>query len=113
MTRIVWMVCALAVLVAANVFAAPKAKAHAAKGISATAITEASPAPKTPASDRVVAVVNDQVLTLSQLQARTELNIRQAGIKAPSADQRNAMTKRTLGMLIDEELQRQYAEGNN
>lgn len=59
--------------------------------------------------DRVVAVVNDQVITKSQLDSRVELNIRQAGITKPTADQKLAVVKRTLSMLIDEELQRQYA----
>lgn len=58
----------------------------------------------------MVAVVNDQVITKSQLDDRVELNIRQAGIKKPTPDQKQAVTKRTLSMLIDEELQRQYAE---
>lgn len=62
------------------------------------------------ASDRVVAVVNDQVITLAQLEARTSLNIRQMGLATqPTREQRNALEKRTLAMMIDEELQKQFA----
>lgn len=62
-------------------------------------------------NDRVVAVVNDQVITKSQLDKRVELTLRQAGLKTPTVDQKTAVVKRTLSMLIDEELQRQYAAG--
>lgn len=62
------------------------------------------------ANDRVVAVVNDQIITLGQLEARTMLNMRQAGMNNANADQRMAMRKRTLAGLIDEELQKQYAQ---
>ncbi|MBI1309406.1 MAG: hypothetical protein GC129_06135 [Proteobacteria bacterium] len=59
--------------------------------------------------DRVVAVVNDQIITLSQLQARTALTLRENGLAQPTAEQRDVVAKRTLAGLIDEELQRQYA----
>jgi len=62
------------------------------------------------AADRIVAVVNDQVITLSQLQARTRLNLRQVGLANATAQQQEAVSKRSLSNLIDEELQRQYAE---
>lgn len=62
------------------------------------------------AADRIVAVVNDQVITLSQLQSRAALNLRQVGIANPSAQQRDAVTKRSLSNLVDEELQRQFAK---
>ena len=65
------------------------------------------------AADRIVAVVNDQVITLNQLQNRAELNVRQVGIAAPTPQQRDAITKRSLSNLIDEELQRQYAKQAN
>lgn len=61
------------------------------------------------AADRIVAVVNDQVITLTQLEERTSLNLRQLGMTSPNAQQRAAVSKRTLSGLIDEELQRQYA----
>lgn len=61
------------------------------------------------ANDRIVAVVNDQVITLNQLNARTALNMRQLGMANPNEQQHAAVTKRTLSGLIDEELQRQYA----
>jgi peptidyl-prolyl cis-trans isomerase SurA len=61
------------------------------------------------AADRIVAVVNDQVITSSQLDERIQLNLRQLDLNAPNAGQRAAVAKRTLAELIDEELQRQYA----
>ncbi len=64
----------------------------------------------THAADRIAAVVNDQVITYSQLQSRAELNLRQVGIVNPTQQQRDAVTKRSLSNLIDEELQRQYAK---
>lgn len=66
--------------------------------------------PQSHAADRIVAVVNDQVITLSQLQSRAELNLRQVGIANPTSQQRDAVTKRSLSNMIDEELQRQYAQ---
>lgn len=71
----------------------------------------AAPAPKPAnASDRVVAVVNDQVITSSQLNARVLLNLRQAGLALPTPEQKAAVAKRTLSLMIDEELQRQFAD---
>lgn len=64
-------------------------------------------------SDRIVAVVNDQVITLSQLTARAALNSRQLGMANSTDVQQNAVIKRTLSGMIDEELQRQYADSNN
>lgn len=64
------------------------------------------------ASDRIVAVVNDQVITLSQLTARAALNTRQLGMAKADEAQQNAVIKRTLSGMIDEELQRQYASGH-
>ena len=64
------------------------------------------------AADRIVAVVNDQIITLSQLQARTNLNLRQLDLTKPTPAQREGVTKRTLASMIDEELQRQYAQSN-
>jgi peptidyl-prolyl cis-trans isomerase SurA len=64
------------------------------------------------AADRIVAVVNDQVITLTQLQARTNLNLRQLDLANPTPAQQQAVTKRTLASMIDEELQRQYALTN-
>ena len=63
------------------------------------------------ADDRIVAVVNDQVITLNQLHARVALNLRQLGMDKPTDAQTSAVTKRTLSGLVDEELQRQYANG--
>lgn len=61
------------------------------------------------AVDRIVAVVNDQVITLDQLNDRVALNLRQLGLAGANDAQKNAVAKRTLSGLIDEELQRQYA----
>jgi peptidyl-prolyl cis-trans isomerase SurA len=61
-------------------------------------------------ADRIAAVVNDQVITLHQVQARTALNLRQLGLESPSAEQQRAVFKRTLSGMIDEELQRQFAQ---
>ena len=65
--------------------------------------------PQSHAADRIVAVVNDQVITLNQLQARTQLNLRQVGLANATAQQKDAVSKRSLSNLIDEELQRQHA----
>lgn len=65
------------------------------------------------AADRIVAVVNDQVITLNQLNERVNLNMRQLGIDNANKMQRDAVTKRTLSGLVDEELQRQYATKAN
>lgn len=61
------------------------------------------------AADRIVAVVNDQVITQAQLNGRVALNVRQLGMTDASASQKDAVARRTLSSLIDEELQRQYA----
>jgi peptidyl-prolyl cis-trans isomerase SurA len=62
--------------------------------------------------DRIVAVVNDKIITLSQLNARTELTRRQMGLKEISPAQQSSLTRRTLATLVDEELQSQYAAAN-
>lgn len=60
--------------------------------------------------DRVAAVVNDQVITQAQIEARAALNIRQMQMPAaPTAEQRQSIEKRTLATMIDEELQKQFA----
>lgn len=70
------------------------------------------PASRAAASDRIVAVVNDQVVTLNQLSERVALNLRQLGLTNASDAQRSAVMKRTLSGLLDEELQRQFAATN-
>ena len=65
------------------------------------------------AVDRIVAVVNDQVITLDQLNDRVALNMRQLGLNNATEAQRKAVSKRTLSGLVDEELQRQYATKAN
>lgn len=61
-------------------------------------------------TDRVVAIVNDQIITYSNVVARAALLERQMGLADPTPAQREALAKRTLSTLIDEELQRQYAQ---
>jgi peptidyl-prolyl cis-trans isomerase SurA len=61
------------------------------------------------ASDKVVAIVNEEVITASQVAPRTELLIRQMGATNLTPQQRELLGKRTLGKMIDEELARQYA----
>lgn len=60
-------------------------------------------------TDRVVAIVNDQIITQSTVAARARLLERQMGLANPTPVQQEALAKRTLSNLIDEELQRQYA----
>lgn len=60
--------------------------------------------------DRVVAVVNSNIITEGQVQSRTHLRIQQLGLASPTQPQTQQIAKRTLGDMIDEELQRQYAE---
>lgn len=61
------------------------------------------------ASDKVVAIVNEEVITASMVAPRTELLIRQMGATNLTPQQRDVLGKRTLGKMIDEELARQYA----
>lgn len=65
--------------------------------------------PAASVADRIVAVVNEQVITESQLNARTELTRRQMGLPALEGAQQQSLKRRTLATLVDEELQRQYA----
>jgi peptidyl-prolyl cis-trans isomerase SurA len=59
--------------------------------------------------DRVAAVVNDAVITKSELEERFALAQRELGQFNLSDRQRQALYQRTLAELVDEELQRQYA----
>lgn len=61
------------------------------------------------ATDTIVAVVNDQVITKHQLVDRTRLNLRQLGLGDATAPQQESVMRRTLSGMIDEELQRQFA----
>ena len=63
-------------------------------------------------NDRIVAVVNDQIITLSELQARTQLSARMMGLGAVDARQTAALQRRTLTELVDEALQMQFAASN-
>jgi peptidyl-prolyl cis-trans isomerase SurA len=60
-------------------------------------------------TDRVAAVVNDQIITQSQLEARCTLEARAQNLTELTAVQRRSLCRRTLAGLIDQELQRQYA----
>ena len=62
------------------------------------------------ASDRVVAIVNDQVITESTVRARALLLERQMGAKNLTPAEHEILAKRTLASLIDEELAKQYAD---
>jgi peptidyl-prolyl cis-trans isomerase SurA len=64
-------------------------------------------------TDRIVAVVNDQVITLSELQERTQLSARAMQMGALTAPQVAALQRRTLMEMIDEQLQQQYASASN
>ncbi|MCA3244798.1 MAG: SurA N-terminal domain-containing protein, partial [Alphaproteobacteria bacterium] len=61
-------------------------------------------------NDRIVAVVNDDIITLSELKARTTLASRVLGVDLKDPRAGNALLRRTLSELVDETLQRQYAE---
>lgn len=62
-------------------------------------------------SDRMVAIVNDQVITQTQLEQRCALVERELGSQASglNAAQKKSLCRRSLATLIDQELQRQYA----
>ncbi|MFZ2587416.1 MAG: peptidylprolyl isomerase [Alphaproteobacteria bacterium] len=60
--------------------------------------------------DRVVAIINNNIITEAQVNARTSLRITQLGIATPTPQQTQGLAKRTLSDMIDEELQRQYGE---
>ena len=84
-----------------------KTKAH---GGSSSTVVAISPTQQARAEqDRVVAVINNQVIPLSILQARTRLTIRELGLKAPTPQAAQSLQRRTLLQLVDEELQRQFA----
>lgn len=61
-------------------------------------------------TDKVVAVVNDQIITYSMMESRFDLLAREAGQKIENEQQKRALMARTLASLIDQELQRQYAQ---
>ncbi len=67
--------------------------------------------PANAVSDRMVAIVNDQVITQTQLEQRCALVERELGAQAQNlnAAQKKSLCRRSLATLIDQELQRQYA----
>lgn len=64
-------------------------------------------------TDRIVAVVNDQIITLTELQERTQLAARAMQLGTITAPQAAALQRRTLMDMIDEQLQQQYAKNAN
>jgi peptidyl-prolyl cis-trans isomerase SurA len=58
--------------------------------------------------DKVVAVINDNIITQSDLNARFELVMRNLS-KNPSRDEQRLLLFRTLNSMIDESLLQQYA----
>jgi len=58
--------------------------------------------------DKVVAVINDNIITQSDLNARFELVMRSLS-KNPSRDEQRLLLFRTLNSMIDENLLQQYA----
>lgn len=69
-------------------------------------------APARAAEDRVAAVVNDGMLTASQVDHACTLQQKLSGVEIP-ADKRGAYCRRVLVQMIDAELLRQYAETHN
>ncbi len=67
------------------------------------------PVPNRGVIDRIVAVVNDQIITLAELQQRTQLAARAMGISQITPDQVQALQRRTLLEMVDEQLQQQFA----
>jgi peptidyl-prolyl cis-trans isomerase SurA len=63
------------------------------------------------AVDRIVAIVNDSVITQKDLDDRFALMKRQMRLEL-NEKQRQELHARTLGTLIDEELYKQYSEGH-
>lgn len=59
--------------------------------------------------DRVVAVVNEDVITMSELQEHLILSLREAREAAPSADQLEALERTVLARMVDHKLQLQEA----
>lgn len=63
-------------------------------------------------TDRVVAIVSGSVITQQELDNRFELTRRQINQAIPE-NQRDAIYRKILNDLINEEVQRQFAKGNN
>lgn len=59
-------------------------------------------------ADKIVAVVNDSVITQSDLDNRFKLTLKQLSRTLPR-EQQELLYQRTLGELVDEEIQAQYA----
>lgn len=65
----------------------------------------------TSVEDRVAAVVNDKVITTTDLQQRFQFTLKKLNAELSDAE-KNSLFRRTLAGLIDEELQSQYARQN-
>jgi peptidyl-prolyl cis-trans isomerase SurA len=61
-------------------------------------------------ADRIVAVVNEEIITQSELNARSALAARALGLEARNPRQQAALQRRTLAEMVDEKLQFQYAQ---
>ncbi len=97
-----------------SAFAVATACALLAAGAPAAAQTRAPNAPGTPAagtqgpSERIAAVVNDEVISLSDVHARIRLALLNAGVQ-DNAETRQRLTPQVLRQLVDERLQLQEA----
>lgn len=98
-----------------SAFAVATACALLAAGAPAAAQTRAPNAPNSPAAgtqgpaERIAAVVNDEVISLSDVHARIRLALLNAGAQ-DSAETRQRLTPQVLRQLIDERLQLQEAK---
>ncbi|NUB30305.1 peptidylprolyl isomerase, partial [Azospirillum brasilense] len=96
-----------------SAFAVATACALLAAGAPAAAQTRAPNAPNSPATqgpaERIAAVVNDEVISLSDVHARIRLALLNAGAQ-DNAETRQRLTPQVLRQLIDERLQLQEAK---
>lgn len=105
---------AFAVATACAVFAAvPAVTPAAAQTAKAPAAAPAAKAPAAPATaapaERIAAVVNDDVISVSDVHARIRLALMNAGVQ-DSAETRQRLTPQVLRQLVDERLQLQEAK---
>lgn len=61
-------------------------------------------------ADGIAAVVNDDVITMTDVQERMQLTIREMGQEPPSPQAMDMLRQRVLQALVDESLQKQYAD---
>jgi peptidyl-prolyl cis-trans isomerase SurA len=82
-------------------------------GVFALVISSMSLAATTQALDKVVAVVNDNVITQHELDAQIELTTKQLAAKRMPIPEGNVLRKQVLQHLIDVDLQLQMAKNND